>query len=237
MTVTLCIWSPSCQPNSRCGNLPSGLLEVKVTLNNYLLQGVSNEKFRNIGQVARAALFQKVSLKEDHTPPSECCAVNELSEETEAEELSDEIHSTTSRSTNETDDDIDSLLDYTYFDQKENTSRTYSTPACFAKALRLLKAAKLKRAEADALENRAIHILENTSPKDEPKPKVKRKNVKGNLRFVCTECEFSCGSWGGCDSHVRKKHTADQYGPCGHCKTFRSYNLDVFRKHAKNCQK
>lgn len=64
---------------------------------------------------------------------------------------------------------------------------------------------------------------------------VRVPKIAGKTRFTCELCGNMFGSWGGCDSHIRREHTFDKYGPCDACKRFSTFNWDSWRTHTKHC--
>lgn len=62
------------------------------------------------------------------------------------------------------------------------------------------------------------------------RPKIVDKNT-----YECRICSDSFGSYTGCDSHIRAKHSNIMYGPC--CKecSFTSFNRDSYKRHKSNC--
>lgn len=54
-------------------------------------------------------------------------------------------------------------------------------------------------------------------------------------QFKCRVCERMFGSWTGCDSHIRQSHSHIYYGPCSKNCSFKSANIDSFRRHQQKC--
>ena len=61
--------------------------------------------------------------------------------------------------------------------------------------------------------------------------------VKGSkTKYLCPKCpDMEPMLWSSCDSHIRKEHTKQMYGPCPTC-GFGSYNGDSQNKHENRCK-
>ncbi len=61
------------------------------------------------------------------------------------------------------------------------------------------------------------------------------KPKRVDSKFVCRICGIQKGSWVGCDSHIRDRHSNIAYGPCRTCKKFTTTAYDTFKRHQKKC--
>ena len=66
------------------------------------------------------------------------------------------------------------------------------------------------------------------------KPQLYKPQKVGKA-YQCRVCQENFGSWTGCDSHIRAKHTNVQYGPCRYCHAFSTPAYDSFKRHEAAC--
>lgn len=115
---------------------------------------------------------------------------------------------------------------------------------CLEKAAEFRSKASMLGEKANWMERKAMRLLKQgarateSAGSDVPslplavKPDIIRQCMEGKVCFSCSLCSSKHKSWSGADSHVRKKHTLIQYGPCETC-SFKTFNVDSFRNHQK----